>query len=112
VRELLTEGTEQSGLSVVDANPMADMIVARLGSVGCKIGLRLTERAVAMTGRGDAEEDTGKAQITSLEPILDDPTSDEVTGQVWYCGNTCIKLKRAKNESLSRWSIFQTTSSM
>jgi hypothetical protein len=52
VRELLTEGTEQSGLSVVDANPMADMIVARLGSVGCKIGLRLTERAVAMTGRG------------------------------------------------------------
>jgi vesicle-fusing ATPase len=79
VRKLLAEGTEQSGLSVFDVNPMADMIVARLGSVGCKTALRLMERAVAMAGRGNAEEDVGKAQITSLEHILDDLTSDEAT---------------------------------
>jgi DNA polymerase III delta prime subunit len=79
VRKLLADGTEQSGLSVVDVNLMADMIVARLGSVACKTALRLTERAVAMAGRGNAEEDVGKAQITSLEHILDDLTSDEAT---------------------------------
>ena len=37
------------------------------------------ERAVAMAGRGNAEDDIGKAQITSLEHILDDLTSDEAT---------------------------------
>ncbi len=79
MRKLLAEGTEQSGLSVFDVNPMADKIVARLGSVGCKTALRLMERAVAMAGRGNAEEDVGKAQITSLEHILDDLTSAEAT---------------------------------
>jgi hypothetical protein len=79
VRKLLADGTEQSGLSGVDVNPMADMIVGHLGSVGCKIALRLAECAVAMARQGNAEEDVGKAQTTSLEHILDDLMSDEAT---------------------------------
>jgi vesicle-fusing ATPase len=79
VRKLLLDGTKQSGLAVVNVNPMADMIVDRLGSVGCKTALRLTERAVAMAGNGDEKEDMGQAQLLALEHILDDMTSDEAT---------------------------------
>ena len=37
----------------------------------------MTERAEARAGRGNAEEDVGKAQISSFEHIVDDLTSDE-----------------------------------
>jgi hypothetical protein len=57
------------------------MIIDRLGSVGCKTALRLTELAVATVERGGPpnEEELGTAQLDALSMILDDLAGDEVT---------------------------------
>ena len=78
VRKLLADGIAYTGLSVANnVDQMADMIVGRLGSVGCKTALRLTERAVAMAGIGNESQDAAEAQLTALEYILDDMVSDD-----------------------------------
>ena len=78
VRKLLADGTERSGVSVANnVDEMADMIVERLGSVGCKTALRITERAVAMAGIGNESQDASEAQLTALRNILDDMVSDD-----------------------------------
>ena len=77
VRKLLADGTSHSGLSVADVGQMADMIVERLGSVGCKTALRLTERAVAMAGIGNESRAASEAQLIALRNILDDMVSDD-----------------------------------
>ena len=81
VQKLLVDGSAYSGLEVVHVDPMADMIINRLGSVGCKTALRLTERAVAMAGNGNENVNIGQAQLTALEHILEDLAGDEAASQ-------------------------------
>jgi hypothetical protein len=60
---------------------MAEMIIERLGSVGCKTALRLTELAVATVERAEPtnKENLGTAQLDALSMILDDLAGDEAT---------------------------------
>lgn len=60
---------------------MAEMIIERLGSVGCKTALRLAELAVATVEKVGPtnEEDVGTAQLDALSIILDDLAGDEAT---------------------------------
>ena len=60
---------------------MAEMIIERLGSVGCKTALRLTELATATVERAGPlnEKDLGTAQLDALSMILDDLAGDEAT---------------------------------
>ena len=78
VRKLLSDC--MSGL-VVNVDSMADLIVSRLGSVGCKTALRLAELAVATAGRACniTGEELEKTQSSALAEILDDLAGDEVT---------------------------------
>jgi hypothetical protein len=76
VRKLLSDGCARTGLVTEDTNTMADMIIDRLGSVGCKTALRITERAVAMAGIGNEDETVAMAQLTALGNILDDMVRD------------------------------------
>jgi hypothetical protein len=68
---------------IVNVDPMADLIIDRLGNVGCKTALRLAERAVASAGRASAVEgkELEKAQLSALAEILDDLAGDEVTAE-------------------------------
>lgn len=67
----------------MNVDPMADLIIDRLGNVGCKTALRLAERAVATAGRASnvTGEELEKAQLSSLAEILDDLAGDEVTAE-------------------------------
>jgi hypothetical protein len=78
LRKLLSDC--MSGL-VVNVDPMADLIIDRLGNVGCKTALRLTELAVATAGRAInvTGEELEKTQSSALAEILDDLAGDEVT---------------------------------
>jgi len=78
VRQLLSDGLFPG--SVTDVGPMANMIIDRLESVGCKTALRLAERAVATAEReGRNEDGVENAQLAALSEILDDLAGDEVT---------------------------------
>jgi hypothetical protein len=79
VRNLLKDSIFPSSGVHVDA--MAEMIIERLGSVGCKTALRLTELAVATVERANPlnEMDLGTAQLDALSMILDDLAGDEAT---------------------------------
>ena len=69
-------------VEVVNAAAMADMIIDRLGSVGCKTALRLAERAVGTAGvRASDGDDMEEAQLNALQGILEDLTGDGVTAQ-------------------------------
>lgn len=62
---------------------LAESIISRLGSVGCKTALRLAERAVATAGSapGLDGDELEAAQQSALDEILDDLVGDEVTAQ-------------------------------
>jgi hypothetical protein len=79
VRQLLSDGLFPG--SVENVSPMAEMIIDRLESVGCKTALRLAERAIATAGldSGKKGEEREKAQLAALTEILDDLAGDEVT---------------------------------
>ena len=83
VEKLLAESLDTA--SVQNAKPMADLIVNRLKSVGCKTALRLAERAVttATLQVGDSENSSvlEKAQLTALSDILDDLEGDQMTAK-------------------------------
>ena len=69
-------------VDAINVDPMADMIIDRLGSIGCKTALRLAERAVATAEvhtpyRDDKEE----AQLKALVGILDDLAGDDMTAK-------------------------------
>jgi hypothetical protein len=64
--------------SLANADKMANMIIDRLGSVGCKSALRLAERAVASAGKANGV-DLEEAQLIALAEILDDLAGDEAT---------------------------------
>jgi len=78
----LIEDAAIPGISEIE--PISKLIIDRMGSVGCKTALRLTERAVATsTSFNDIKDSDNKAQIQALKEILDDLVSDEaVAGQL------------------------------
>ena len=62
-----------------DTDAMSDMIIDRLGSVGCKTALRVVERAVGTVERSPATvPDRKEAQLSALENVLDDMVGDDV----------------------------------
>jgi len=70
-------------VSVENADSMAELIIGRLGSVGCKTALRLAERAVATAGvRASDGDDMEEAQLTALQGILEDLAGDSVTAEM------------------------------
>jgi len=73
VQKLLTDCLAEE---VVDASSMSDLIIGRLGEVGCKTALRLAERAV-FTARGQGSEMKSAQQLSALEEILDDLVGDD-----------------------------------
>lgn len=81
VKTLLSDGLFPG--SVENVEPMAELIIDRLGSVGCKTALRLAERAVATAGMRTEPDstDTGKFQLEILAEILEDLAGDEVTAE-------------------------------
>lgn len=63
VKKLLSDGISQMGVASADisantVNAMAETMVNRLKTVGCKTALRLLERAVAMTYRSNEDQST------------------------------------------------------
>jgi hypothetical protein len=65
--------------SITDPEKMAQMIVDRLGNVGVKTVIRITERAVAESiSRSDG---SAQAQVFALRNILDDINADGDTTQ-------------------------------
>jgi AAA+ lid domain len=76
VRKLFSDSLE---VDVVNADPMADLIIDRLGNVGCKTALRLAERAVATAAVHATDGDDMEAQLNALMGILDDLAGDDVT---------------------------------
>lgn len=81
MQKLLSDGLHAD--SAVHVDRMANSIIERLGSVGCKTALRLAERAVATAGRGDTSDrdGLGELQLTALSEILDDLAGDAVTAE-------------------------------
>ena len=67
--------------SIANVQSMADLIISRLGEVGCKSALRLAERAVASANRDATNGDAEEAQLVALAQILDDLAGDEVTAE-------------------------------
>jgi vesicle-fusing ATPase len=77
VSTLLSDGAFASLIS--DKESMADLLINRLGSIGCKTALRLAERSVATAQQvslGTTKETTN-LQISSLSEILDDLAGDQ-----------------------------------
>jgi SpoVK/Ycf46/Vps4 family AAA+-type ATPase len=64
---------------IADKEAMADLLVNRLGSIGCKTALRLAERSVATAQQltFDRTEQPDDLQISSLSEILDDLAGDQ-----------------------------------
>ena len=66
---------------------MSEMIITRLGEVGCKTILRLVERAIAVatvTKKQQQQSESKDVSVTilvALEEILDDFVKDDVTAQ-------------------------------
>ena len=63
-----------------DIDAMSNLIIDRLGSVGCKTALRLVERAISTTARNNqyAKDSTNYVtQLVALKEILDDLSGDE-----------------------------------
>jgi hypothetical protein len=80
VSKLLADGAQTSGLAVkASMDSLAEMMVDRLGSVGCKTALRLMERAVAVVGNGGG--DMAKLQEDALANILEDLAGDEAAAE-------------------------------
>jgi len=75
--------------TVEDPEGMAEAIIKKLGSVGCKTALRLAERAITAAARDGSRGDNdtqggelvGTVQLSALSDILDDLVGDEVTAQ-------------------------------
>lgn len=72
VRRLVNDSIKVTGLSIVNANAMADLVSERLGNVGCKTVLRLMDRAVAVAGKGTNNVTSQQLQLQALNTILDD----------------------------------------
>jgi vesicle-fusing ATPase len=84
VRKLLADGAQTAGLAVSNVDNLAELMVDRLGSMGCKTALRLMERAVAVAGTGtggDGERSLATKQAEALESILDDLAGDEAAAE-------------------------------
>jgi hypothetical protein len=56
---------------------LAELIIDRLGKVGCKTALRLAERAVSSAEIPGG----GAAQLRAMATILDDLVGDEATAE-------------------------------
>lgn len=66
---------------VEDAESMSEIIINKMGDVGCKTVLRLTERAIATADRmiDEANGSRKENQIIALEQILDDFVVDSAS---------------------------------
>lgn len=64
--------------SITNTDAMAELIVRRVGKVGCKTALRLAQRAV-VCAVVDAESNEEAAQLAALDEILEDLAGDTVT---------------------------------
>lgn len=67
---------------VLDPRSFSEMIISRLGKVGCKAALRLAERAVFTAGmihknNSPDEDELMSAQFSALQSILDDLAGDD-----------------------------------
>ena len=64
---------------VEDSYALSEALINRLGAVGCKTALRLTERAVFTSGiqENTSLNDMKSAQLAALDSILDDLAGDE-----------------------------------
>ena len=81
----LLEDADLPGLK--NAEAVSKMIMDRIGSIGCKTALRLTERAICTSALGNDEgsaESIEAAQLVALREILDDFLTDEASA-----GNLC-----------------------
>lgn len=76
VEKLLTDCLSDQ---VADAPSLSEMMVSRLGNIGCKTALRLAERAVFTAGLQQElpADETKSAQLSALQSILDDFAGDE-----------------------------------
>lgn len=63
---------------VAQPNDMAELMIDRLGKVGCKTALRLAERAFGSAGFPTGSN-AGKLQLQALTEILDDLAGDQLT---------------------------------
>ena len=71
--------TDCLSCQVEDSSALSAALISRLGTVGCKTALRLTERAVFTSGiqANTSLNDMKSAQLAALESILDDLAGDE-----------------------------------
>jgi hypothetical protein len=77
VRKLFADSSE---VEMINSDFMADLIIDRLGDVGCKTALRLAERAVATAAVHTTDnDDMQEAQLNALMGILNDLAGDDVT---------------------------------
>ncbi|KAL7581007.1 hypothetical protein ACA910_005816 [Epithemia clementina (nom. ined.)] len=79
VAKLLDDSLLES-FSMLDAEGMAELMIQRLGQVGCKTALRLAERALSSTASMEGEN-LRESQLTTLANILDDLAGDEALSQ-------------------------------
>jgi vesicle-fusing ATPase len=95
IKRLLSDSVSQMGaasadISVSTVSSMAEVMVNRLQTVGCKTALRLLERAVAMSYRssedhGIANKDPNSYLSSSLASIIDDYVRDEAAAGKIAC---------------------------
>jgi hypothetical protein len=91
VRQLLEDSLYAGALASVDS--IAELMIERLGSVGCKTALRLAERVVTSTtttttttstsgdtaGAAATVRDLREVQLSALTEIFDDLAGDELS---------------------------------
>lgn len=73
---------------ILDAEGMGELMIQRLGKVGCKTALRLAERALSSSsiiGMEVADEPSSQVvaatQLSTLDNILDDVASDQAASE-------------------------------
>lgn len=81
VQQLLDDSLLSS--SIANAESMSELIIERLGSVGCKTALRLVERAIGTAVRlSDVKNDSEDTQLAALGFILDDLADEVLAGAI------------------------------
>lgn len=83
LEQLLKDGSTTSGIVVPEPKLLAEMMIDRLGSVGCKTAMRLLERTVAGAGSSGMKNSIalGEWQAQVLSGILEDSAGDEALAQ-------------------------------
>jgi hypothetical protein len=95
VKRLLSDSVSQMGVACADISgstisAMAELMVNRLHTIGCKTALRLLERAVAMSYRSSEDDsipdnDPRSFLSSSLANIIDDYVRDEAAAGKIAC---------------------------